>query len=299
MLVQNVTIGDPVGAGFGKISAGELSAKSAAELADQIKEYVVAVDSDAPSCCIDGRKCISCMDGQNTEPRPSVAGGALITAYAAAELTGWFSEDASPSSERLGRINRLLGAGQIKPGNHCDQTAVNAKFADGKTGCGADDRFSEIIVQPFDQAETIKAITSTIMGGEYDERFMQFISKGAVESNTVEWTPTNVIDALGAASGNNIEILESDDTPTHGHRELAVVFNFIDNTTVDRDSFVDATGEQVFVVDMWYIDKLAKVLATGPYASEQYSRLKHAMAAYQAATYITLCDGSQRPIILQ
>ena len=62
---------------------------------------------------------------------------------------------------------------------------------------------------------------------------------------------------------------------------------------------MEETGNQVFVVDMWYIDKLARALAAGrPDAVEMYSKLKHHMVAYQVATYLALCDGTQRPAIL-
>jgi hypothetical protein len=299
MNVQTLTVGEPIKYGFGKINGGELSSEAATELSQQVSEHLVAVSPNAPSCCIDGRRCISCMDGQDTEPRPSVAGGALVTAYAAAELIGWFGADESSVTQRLGRINKLLQAAGIKPGTHCDESAVKNKFADNKTGCGADDRFNEIMMQHYDNKDIVTTLTQTILGEEFDDKAMDFASRDKVASIIAPWSPTDVVNAVGASTANNVEVLKSDDSPTHGHAELAVVFNFIDATTVDRDGLVDATGEQVFVVDMWYIDKLAKVLATGPDAESQYKQLKHAMVAYQAATYITLCDGSQRPIILQ
>ena len=290
---------DPVKVGFGTINGGELSPESAQELAEQVKEHLVEVDPASPSSCIDGRSCNECMDGQPPEPRPSVAGGALVTAYAAAELTGWLGHDeGSNSTQRLGRINKLLAAEGIKSGSHCDRGSVESNFIDpatgkAKTGCGADDKFTEIIAQPYEHPAETFAIVQVVMGEEFDQEMVKFEDKDTVAARVEGWQPTDVIEALGADTGNAIEILEGK------HEEVAVVFNFRDGTTVDRDSFVKDTGEQVFVVDVWYIEKLAKALATGPDAVEQYKRLKHAMVAYQASTYLTLCDGSQRPIVVQ
>ena len=94
------------------------------------------------------------------------------------------------------------------------------------------------------------------------------------------------------------ETLLDDGEGVHGHREMMVVFNYEENTTIDRDAYFKATGKQVFVVDVWYLRKLANYMATGTEAETQASDLYHAMLAYQLATYVTLCDGSHRAAIL-
>jgi len=112
------------------------------------------------------------------------------------------------------------------------------------------------------------------------------------------WNPAAVIDAIGNEAA--VEVLDSDHAnhaPNHGHREFGVLVNYVDGTSLDRDGFTADTGEQVFVIDMWYIDKLANALATGPNATEQYEQLREAMVSYQVATYLTLCDGSQQALI--
>ena len=68
---------------------------------------------------------------------------------------------------------------------------------------------------------------------------------------------------------------------------------------MDRDSLVQETGKQVFTIDMWYIDTLARAMAQGrPDAPVMFEKLRHAMAAFQVATYLTLCDGTHHPVIV-
>lgn len=295
-----VSVGDQVGVGMGKIHAGEVAPDHEAGLAEAVESHMVGVDPNVPSCCIDGRHCVHTMHGTATEPRASVAGGALTTAFAGAELAGWFGDDTSNTQQRLGRVNRLLRAAGIKPGTHVDEAGVANEFVDPvtglpATGCGAADKFPIIMQTVHEQAGTVHELTAAILGDGYQAEALQLAPTVNTE-RFADWRPTDIVDACGNDTENNVEILESDDTPTHGHREIAVVVNYRENTTLDRDVFVDDTGEQVFVVDMWYIDKLAKTLATGPKADEQYQQLRHAMVAYQVATYLALCDGSQRLI---
>lgn len=296
------TVGDKIGAGFGKITAGEIADDRKAELGQAVEENIVAVDPTLPSCCIDGRTCVHTMNQTPTQPRPAVAGGALVTAYAAAEMVGWFGNDSLTPVERLARVNRVLLANGIQAGGHVDMHAIDAKFKaqDGmpKTGCGADDRLREIVMQSYENPSLVRDTSAALLGAEYDESAWTLIPKEQMTKKTADWVPTDVVEELGAATGDAVEILESDDTPTHGHLEIAVVWNNKENTTFNRDKFTEETGEQAFKVDAWYIDKLAKALATGPNAVEQYKQLKHAMVAYQVATYLTLCDGSQRLVIV-
>lgn len=99
---------------------------------------------------------------------------------------------------------------------------------------------------------------------------------------------------LGLISADATEILQSAEDPTGGHNEIMVILNFNENTTIDRDRLIADGNPQVLVVDVWYIDKLARAMARGPEAVQQYESLVHAMMAYQVATYITLCNGKHR-----
>lgn len=301
----NIAVVGKIGVGYGKINGGDLEAAHSGELADAAKEHIVDVDPSAPGCCIDGRTCVHTMSGSETSPRAAVAGGPLVTGYAGAELVGWFGDDDGNAQTRLARVDTVLRTNGVKPGGHVDQAAVQTEFADAqsgapKTGCGANDRFVEIMQLIQDQPELIRNITSTLLGPDYDESVMTFLPQEAVAPIVSEWNPRDIVDTLGAETEDSVEILESDPTsPTHGHHEALLVANYRPDTTVDRDSFTKETGEQLFKLDMWYLDKIAKVLAGGPHADKQYVALKHAMTAYQAATYLTLCDGSQTLVTAQ
>jgi len=296
-------------AATGKITAGELSDAEAQELKAAAERHMVKVDPKQPSCCIDGRPCVHTMAGTTiaeapTTSRPSVAGGALVTAYAAAELSGWFGNDDGDAASRLERINNLLEAGGIVTGNHCDENAVAQGFENpetkaGATGCGADDRLPEILNKVYDRPAAIAKLVGGLMGDEYDETKLHFTAQADVAAKVADWDPRTVVNTIVTTDDkkNRIEVLSSPhNLPNHGHAEIAVLFNYKEDTTLDRDSFVAETGRQMFVVDMWYIDKIARTLANGPDAEVVYKQLKHAMVAYQAATYLTLCDGSQRVV---
>lgn len=309
--LMNITsvVAEPIGIGYGNIDGGKLSSESAQKLAENVTEHMVNVDPLAPSTCIDGRPCVELMNGSATGPRASVAGGGLLTAFAAAELAGWLENDDSKTSARLRNVSEYLQALGFAFGAHCDQRAVENDFiardADGNatvndsgdtlaaTGCGADDKLVQILEQPYAHSAEVFNLTAAILGEDFDAGFTKFVSGEVVARRMADWNPKDLIDSVGGESSGNIEILSGQ------HAELAVVFNLVENTTLDRDAFVRDTGKQVFVVDMWYLDKLAKAMARGPEMVNQQKLLKHAMVAYQVGTYLTLCNGSQRPIFLK
>lgn len=301
-----VTVGDPIGVGDGLIHAeGMEHEENAQAVAEAVKRHVVSVSEDAPSSCIDGRQCVSCMDGEKSEPRPGVAGGGLISAYAAAELVGWFSNDETTSEQRLKIVLDQLNEQGIITGAHCDTAALDSEFVNeigaSKTGCGADDNLPRILQTMYSQRSAIDSFTYAILGDQSDAE-ISYVDAQTLASRHEDWDPKKMLDHVGEEAGpHGIEILDSGDgtVPNHGHGELAAVFNDAEGTTVDRDSLFAETGIQVFDVDVWYLRTLARAMATGPDAESQEADLLQAMVSYQVATYLTLCDGTQRPIILQ
>lgn len=300
------TIGNPIGIGVGKISAKEFGADDAAKLAAQIDlRYLVSVSDAMPGTCIDGRACGVTLGGTKPQPGPSIAGGPSITAYAAAEMVGDYfgSTSAQTSLGRLQEIDEVLIASDIKLGGHVAKSAVeatNRTFIDSetgapKTGCGASDQFLAILSRLTDSADAVYDISSTLLGNAFKNSCMQFVVGGDLDAHTADYNSSEVIREVGAKSHDeNVEVLEGD------HAEVLVVFNYIPETTVDRDALVNETGKQVFTVDMWYVDKLARVLAQGrPDAPEMFEKLQHAMVAFQVATYLTLCDGTHCPVLLK
>lgn len=299
MLPTNVTIGEPIGLGYGSINAGEHTIQDLQELGEAVQRHVVTVDPNAPSCCIDGRHCLRTLAGGEPDPRAGVAGGALVTAYAAAELTGWFGNDDGSTIDRLQRLDALLNASGIVTGAHIDEAAEMANMAGGRTGCGADDKYLENVGHVASDAEAVEGLTGLLLGAEYNPNRAGYIDATTVQERSHDWDPVEVATIVANRDPKAVEVLYSDESPTKGHSEVLVVFNYVEDATIDRDALVAETGKQVFMVDMWYINKIARALAGGPNAEAQYQQLQHAAVAYQAGTYLTLCDGSQRPLLLQ
>ena len=297
-----VVVLDQINAGVGEISAGKTTPDQAQETGEQIGKYIVTVDPNAPSCCIDGRNCIHTLAtneaDQKTSPRPSVAGGAGVTAYAAAELVGWFApQDNRPTLDRFADVDTQLRNNGIVPGGHTAKSAVEKNYLkDGlpATGCGASDKFTDIAKRPFDSKDAVEKYTALAMGNDYNPDDMAFEDSQSVQTRLAGWNSKSVMEFVkNKSGGESIEVLEGE------HAEVLVVFNYVENTTVDRDAFVAATGKQIFVVDMWYIEKMARAMAAGrPNAVELYGKLKHAMVAFQVATYATLCDGTQYATVI-
>jgi hypothetical protein len=307
-----VTVGEPIGVGEGAIHT-DLAAEEARQLAELLPTYLVAVTEDAPGSCIDGRDCVECLDGQSTEARYSVAGGPLITAYAMAVMTGWFGE--KPPAELAARLTMLqdvLNVAGIRPGAHVDQAALAAQFINhetgtAKTGCGADDKAARatelsaaISRASADGDETGNALFRAFMDEAYDARKLgELENQAKVAAVFLGWDPRASLDVTAGSDTHAVEVLAADNTPMHGHAEALAVIVKVEGYTVDQKALLRDTGKQVFVIDVPYIRRIAKALATGPQATEQYEALYHAAIAYQLGTYAALCDGSQYPAVLE
>jgi hypothetical protein len=296
-LKLGTTLTEPLAVGTGNIHT-DATQEQAEQLVEETTAYLKRVAEDAAGCCIDGRFCVHRLNGEKAILGPSVAGGPLITAYAAAELSGWFGDsNNTPLEEKLRSVKSVLEAGGIVLGAHIDTGAQAVNFVDPetgklKTGCGADDKAPAIIDAVYDNPETVHGLSSTLLGARYQESSMTLVDRDSIRRTFQEWDPVLALEATKTPDGGNVEVLDK------GHEEALVVFNYVENTTVDRDALVAATGKQVFCIDMWYIDKLASAMASGPNAAEQESQLRHAMVAYQVGTYLTLCDGSQRALLV-
>lgn len=303
----DVVVGEPLGVGNGHISAGNLGYNEAVEFAGKIKDkYLVKVSPDAPGCCIDGRCALHTMAGPESrpEPRPSVSGGPLFTAFGAAEMVPGFYGDKSAQTSlgRLDEVKGLLEARGIKLGGHVTNAAAqngfkNPKTGASQTGCGLNDEFKQVMTKPATEKKFVDDTTALLMGEQFNPAAMTFRGEDEITTRIADYDSRKALDVLLGEEGGNAEGVEVLDGQ---HGEILVVFNYVEGTTVDRDRLVQETGKQVFVVDMWYIKKLAAAMAAGrPDAEEMSVKLEHAMVAFQVATYPALCDGTHRPVILK
>jgi len=301
--MPSIRILEPINAGIGKISAGDISDKEIITAAKQIKNCLSNVSPMAPSCCIDGRYSEGTLanTAEIVESRPSVAGGADVTAYAAAEMTGiWFKPSSKRSAKgRLLDIDTLLREQGVIPGAHSDENAIEDNFKNRKTGlskigCGTSDNFIDILNRPYDAFDIIDKYSAMLMSNKFDQKYMKIIANDKLQETVKKWDPINTLHIVTkASSGKSVEISRGSNT------EVIIIFNFVKDTTLDRYKFLSKANVKAFVVDMWYIDKIANAMAASrPNSIEVFNKLKHAMVAFQLATYLTLCDGTQRPVIL-
>lgn len=292
-LPVTAVLGKPLGVGTGEITAGKRSLEELGELVEAVKRRVVPVRPDAPCGCIDGRPCVHTLGGEMSDARPKVSGGS-ITAYVGAELTGWFGSEDGTNQERLEVVDNWLNQAGIPTGGHIDTHAEATQFSGNHTGCGANDRIVENVSNIWGQSEVAGHLTAALQNELFAASVLPF-----KPLDLSSWDAVAAIKTVSSRDANAVEVLDTgEQQPAHGHAEILVVCNYNEGTTIDRDALVAETGKQVFVIDMWYIDKLAKALARGPEATRQEELLYCAMTAYQVGTYLTLCDGTQRPLFL-
>lgn len=303
IFMVRISIGEPLGAGTGTISAKGFEAEEAEQLSGELSSrFLVKVDDDAAGCCIDGRNCIHTLGETAPIPGPSISGGPSVTSYAAAEMVGeYFGDKSAPTSlGRVEEVNQILVSGGIVLGAHVSDGAVRNGFVNpetnvSQTGCGANDEFKSILNKPADDKTFVDTTTGQLLGDAYNPNYTKYVEKDVLQNRVKDYDSHDVLDVVAAHDeGRNVEILAGK------HAEVLVVFNYVEGTTIDRDALVAETGKQVFVVDMWYLDKLATAMAAGrPDAVEMQQKLKHAMTAFQVSTYLALCDGTHRPVILK
>lgn len=282
----------PIGEGNGVLHSEGISDEE--YFNKKINKHMVPVSPDAASCCIDGRTCSGCLDGSRTEVGPKVAGAAIITAYAGAELVdGWYSlyNVNLPPKDRLDVVGKHLESKGITIRTHCDSSAQSSGFLKGdgtsRTGCGANDNTPVILQTIQSDKTTVNNISKSLVGEAHNADNTEYRSEQLLAERHKDWRPADTLNIVtGAHDESGIEVLEG------AHGEVAVIFNYSEGYTLDRDAFVADTGMQVFVIDMWYIDKLAHAMAGGPNAEAQYNKLYQAMVDFQVGTYLTLCDGS-------
>lgn len=278
VIPKTIIVTEKIGVGEGSIAAPEFTQTQAEEEAREVSGFRRAVDWHNPAVCIDGR---CCAPGDQKLPLGAHIAGGAETLLVAAKSVGY-----GLSNEEVLETARKHG---FTLGAHCDTGNKSKAFENG-TGCGANDKV-DIIASLADQyKEGIGTYLQSLMGEDFHTD---------VYEKTQIMPPSDNKNALmGLVGGELVETLVDDGEGVHGHREQMVVFNYQENTTIDRDAYFEATGKQVFTVDVWYIRKLAEHMAAGVDAERQASELYHAMMAYQVATYIGLCDGSHRVAVL-
>ena len=267
---------EKIGIGFGLISSPEMNDEQAEIEAAEITRFVTAIDRSNPAVCIDGRHL---ADGETPLPLGAHLAGGAETALVAAKSVGYPLQ----GSELIGRLREL---GFVMGGHDADSNK-QAGY-EGGTGCGACDKCAPNCDLFESHKEDVGPTVELLMGADFDQKTYDSVKLAPVDDRL-----SDVVDS------DLIETLHDDHEGVHGHREFMVVFNYVKNTTIDRDAYYKATGKQVFVVDMWYIKDLAESMAEDAGNPEIAKDLQHSMVEFQVATYLGLCDGSHRALVIQ
>jgi hypothetical protein len=252
---------------------------------DQIKNQLTAVkgalrevNPETPGTCIDERSRIGTLNGEESvEPRHSAPGGPNIYALYIAELIGYFGDDDTSGKERLEQITGMINEAGISSGGH--------------QGCAANNGFEAILGliggQNSDQG---RAYAMEQLGDNFDEQAYEQIiesAKKVVESGRyADWSEAVLIEeVLGGKdgeAGTAIEVLDGQ----HEGRTFARVK--AGSQTVDQTELHNAVGEDTFVNDEDYEDRIDMILADGPKAVWKAKLALHAREALLAALYPAL-----------
>lgn len=276
----DMAITGELGFGRGGIGAPRMSVEEAQDNANEILAYRKKIEEGAIAVCIDGRPCLCGPDSKKLPLGPHTAGGAE-TALVAGVSVG-YPKQGKELIQYLADKGHRLGA---------HRAAVRGEAVDANahgTGCGACDN-CEKICESFDTLKNNPDAKDTIralLNGDFRQDVYDKLSLTQGKAK-----------AHDAVEEENIETLSAKEDDLHGHSEHMLVLNYEQGWTIDRDEYVQKTGKQLFVVDMWYLKELASVMADDDQDVE--SKLYHAMVAFQVATYNTLCDGSHRPVIFR
>ena len=302
--LSNITIAirTAVGFGDGVLHAPEQTREDVHVLGETIKDnFLVDVNEDAGGVCMDGRGCEETFAHTMPKISPKCAGGPLQTAYAAAELVpGYFgSQTPEEVTGRIIEVGEILLAQGIVIGGHTTKGAIENEFKNpetgaDQTGCGAQEKHTDscvrVAARDHHVVATVDALTGIKTGSDYT-----YEAPDSIYARSKGYSPKAMLDIEAAqAEGTNEEVLVG------AHEEVAVVWNWVKGTTVDRDSLIRELGKEVFVIDAWYIQDVAKAMASGrPDATTIYPLLERAAFEYQIATYAELCDGSHPVIVFQ
>lgn len=289
---------------------------------NSFKKYIVPVDPQAPTRCIDGR---GTLGWENFDTARKQSLGAKVpggTAHAA--LThrivnvSNIQKDLRFEKDIEAVVKRYKEVG-VGFGGHADthQHGWN-------TGCGAVDNINLILerLQRPEPQEQIRLLTKLIMGPAYEDLHimseiigrMLFLDalkpsympkEGGVPSGEFLYKKT-VIDVLRREAASNAEIVPQ---LSGEHSEVAIVLNSVKGTTIDTDRFCsDNDGQlQVFGWDLWEMyEEAARLYPYSMYMPFNHQqdaivkRVKHLTSRILLgiATAMVLTDGSLRVITI-
>lgn len=288
LIVEKIT--DGLEFGHGTIS-GDIDKELYKKVDDIVHSQDILVKVDKyDDGCGDGRGVSKIFKGgEEVETpnlhRPKVFGGSLAMAVSTRIGLGVTSEK-DPVDEFAATV-RELAQKDIKFGAHTDN------HAHGKNcGCGAIDRFPEIVQAAVRYEEEIREVINILgMGTEGEDEDLENVFRGffavrAWSDEDVDYAGSEVMGTVNSETNAVVKELDG------AHKEVAIVLNGVKDYTVNQSLIREKTNDeaQIFAVDVWRLADLAGRLYAGEDVSTQRKALLSEVV-YTLATAAVLTKG--------
>jgi hypothetical protein len=288
---------------------GFLERVEAATTPERLNENFRAADLSAPARCIDGRIIDGWLEDRRLQERslgPQTAGGTPVTALIYQLIARGKVGGPNMSFQKdLTDVVEILGRNGIFFGGHIDE---HNEAHPENTGCGAIDRFPEILAQNVvpEALREINALSQILLPENYDYGAVTgFVGRllllRADREQYLGYDPQNdtyaykhiALDVMrqSASPKNPVEKLVGP------HNEKGLIINTVEGTTFDRDAFSHENHNeiQLFNYDAWFTNHVAKVLYPDSEKNQQEYIIGRTM--YALATAMVLTDGSPKLFI--
>lgn len=253
----------------------------------QICNHIVRVEKEDCGCG-DGR---TRDDLEQIIPRAKVFGGSVTMSVAVFNALGKTEkEDDSYGFNQA--IEHLKSAG-VKYGGH----TANNHGQEKDSGCGAIDRYPEIIGNIQYYQFPIKQSLEAILGDGFDDEiYTKVMTNFRTAFESIDYS-----NFKGRVANKTIEESGAINTNLLGeHNEAFIVINKIRGTTLDQARFNAETGSkiQAFCVDEWRLQDIASTFLESADVSVD-TQAYYGMLIYTLATSSVLTDGSQRVVVVE
>jgi hypothetical protein len=286
-------------ASLGRILEGEGQIKSTLpeteydNFAEALRQSVTRIEEPDCAACGDGRLVKSLANGQTGRIRPRKFGGSLSPVVMMS------------LADRL-HIAALQDGESIYDASEEIAAALGNKES-GHEDCGAAGglvkHIETLSVQSL-ESPNVQVVKTLVMaegtGENADELLARPIRQASAYAEILksqDWIGSDYVDRLAQIDPSTVEILETDDSPTHGHAEQAVVL--IDGPvdeegrpihTIDKGSLMELSGYQAFIVNLNEIRRDADIL--GGTSKQKAEFFAAALLHHVAGVYPSLGDGS-------
>lgn len=292
-----VTALGPVLEGEGAISS-RLVEKDYPAFAEALKQSVRRVENDGYTACIDGRRTLHMASGDPGKTRLRKAGAGLapfmMLAIGDRNFQRALDSGATSAEDFYAAVDDSQRAIGRKASGHfgCGAGEGAPDHADAVGGFGLD-------------GSTANAVISLMRFKNVSEEQARASVRTAIESaksfgpvlRRIGWSGKDYVEQLAERDPNAVEVLETNDSPLHGHDEQAVVLVDSDDDdpefSIDKNVLLKLTGAQAFVINLDEIRRDARRSST---SRAQAIQLTAAGYLYHGGVFKKL--GSNQPVFL-